>query len=436
MRHGRAMALVALLAGAIAGDAKAADFLVRPVTPAAGGSVDAPEGARTWPSVEAVLKSGGLKGGDRILLMAGDHGPLVVRGARFAVPVVIEPQPGAAAHVGSITTNDAAFVTFRGLQVWPKGGAMPGFAVVLSGKKTADLVFEGLDIRSADDAAGFAGWALEDWRANKVSGMLLQGARTTVRDVTVTGAYNGILLTGDGGVIEGSLVDGFSGDGMRALGNDSRISHNTIRNCIIINDSHRDGIQSYSTGPDDKPGAGTQRRLVIEGNRILEWTLPVASPLRCAMQGIGMFDGMFDGVRIENNVIVVSAYHGIAMAGALNSVIRNNTVVAANGRGGKRPWIRVGAHKNGTPSGNVLVTGNLTNFLNTKADAGKGIVVSGNVTAVPLRDFVDFGRLDLRLRPSSPAVDAADRVASAATDIDGVARWKGQGPDAGAHESY
>jgi parallel beta-helix repeat protein len=377
-----------------------------------------------------------VKGGDRILLMDGDHGPLVVRGARFDSPVIIQAEDHARVHVSSITLNDAANVTFRHLAVWPNGVDPKRNAVIIAAKNTDRIVFDTLDVRSAPDATDYVTWPVQMWQANKINGLLVQGTRTAVRNIRVTGVYNGILVTGDASAIEDSVVDGFAGDGMRALGNNSRISRNRIQNCFVINKSHRDGIQSYSRGPNGKPGAGTQRDLVIEGNRILEWTLGRNSPLRCELQGISLFDGMFDSIRIENNVVVMSAYHGITVAGGLNSIIRNNTVVAANGQPGRRPWIRVSAHKNGTPSKNVLVADNLANFFPTKPDPRMKIIFTNNVVATPARDFANFGGLDLSLRKGSPAVDAGDPSTAAPNDVTGAPRWKGRGPDAGAYESY
>ena len=50
-----------------------------------------------------------------------------------------------------------------------------------------------------------------------------------------------------------------------------------------------------------------------------------------------MFDGMYDGVKIRNNVIQASGYHGITITGALNSEVVNNTVLNTKASGSAWP---------------------------------------------------------------------------------------------------
>ena len=59
----------------------------------------------------------------------------------------------------------------------------------------------------------------------------------------------------------------------------------------------------------------------------MEWRGRDAPDLACSLQGIGLFDGMYEGLNIRNNLVVVSAYHGINAGGALDSVVVNNTII-------------------------------------------------------------------------------------------------------------
>jgi parallel beta-helix repeat protein len=390
-----------------------------------------------WKTVAQVLNSGQVKAGDRILLLSGYHGNLVLRDEIYSAPIIIAAAPGATAHVDTILATNTRNVIFRDLKVWPRT-TMTNSAIVRTYTDTSDLAFVNLDIRGAPDAGNYMNWTLSDWRIGLMTGMMLQGQRVTVTNTRTTGVQYGIVATGDDALLDNNIVDGFSGDGMRALGDNSVVTNNKIQNCIFLNDGlHRDGFQSYSIGPGGNIGTGTQYNLTLENNKIFEWASPVQNPMRCRLQGISLFDGTYDGFKIENNIVVVSAYHGITIAGAQNTIVANNTVVDPSGNPGKFPWIRLATTKNGIPSRNSQVVNNLADSVVTVSDATKGIYVANNVDASSASvDFVDFARNNLSLRSSSPAVDQGDPQRMAADDIMGTKRFKGKAPDAGAYESF
>jgi hypothetical protein len=101
------------------------------------------------------------------------------------------------------------------------------------------------------------------------------------------------------------------------------------------------------------------RDLTLDSNTIIEWTHAPDHPLRGGLQGIGMFDGPYENLLIQNNVVVTRHTHGISVYGAFGAQIINNTVVSLSGRPGKYPMIRVKKQKDGTPSENVRVANNL-----------------------------------------------------------------------------
>lgn len=179
------------------------------------------------------------------------------------------------------------------------------------------------------------------------------------------------------------------------------------------------------------------RNLTIEDNKIFEWVSPQVSPLRCQLQGISMFDGMFDGVIVRNNVVATSRYHGITINGALNSKIVNNTVVNITGQKTNYPWIMLSPHKNGTPSKNVDVANNLAMDIRVKPNPSLGHTVLNNV--IPGSIFNDFtapGNQDYTLKSGSSAIDKGAAAYAPQDDLVGAARPKGKAPDAGAYESF
>ena len=406
------------------------------VTAVTAAAAAVPAGATTWKSLGALLSSGQVKGGDRIFLMDGYHGPITFRGMAFSSTVVVAPMPGQTAHVDTILIDSSKNIVFRGLKVWPLTSTNNG-AIIRTYGSASDITFDALDLRADVDSPNYMKWPLTTWTAKKRIGFMTQGPRNSVTNNRITGIQHGILSMGASALVEKNIIDGFSGDGMRALGNDTIVRNNKVQNCFQIDGNHADGFQAYSVGPGGTPGTGTLMNLVVENNKLFEWTNATSSPYRCKLQGIGMFDGMYDGTRIENNSIIASAYHGITVAGALNTVIRQNTVVNSNGLAGKYPWVRVSYHKNGTPPRNVQVVNNFgSNFIDT-TNTAQNIYFGNNIRVGPATtEFAGWTAQNLALKAGSLAIDAGDKTKTNKADILGIARWKGAAPDVGAFESF
>ncbi len=421
-------------------DGSAADFFVdaRTAGPIDGAPVatgNSTDHGHSWQSLDDLLASGKVSGGDRIFLRQGRHGALIVRGVHFSEPVLIAPAPGESAQLESINIRDSANVIFDSLAVWSSSVTQDREAMIRSYRDTSDLTFRNLAVRATESARDYMRWELSDWLNNKRSGILADGDHITIVGNHLSGIRHGILTLGDNALVEKNIVDGFSGDGMRALGDDSIVRGNQVRNCFKIDENHDDGFQSF-TRTGNRAGNGLLRNLVIENNRIFEWSSPRQNKLRCRLQGISLFDGMYDGVVIRNNLVSVSAYHGITVAGALNSAIVNNTVVDAQGEPGISPWIGVFRHKDGTPSSHVTVANNLSTGMKAKTSYQHEIVVTDNVILTNVfTEFVSFSDGDFGLRPDALAVDRGDMKFAPATDINGVRRPQGKAPDAGAFES-
>ncbi|GAB4383261.1 MAG: hypothetical protein Kow0045_05010 [Albidovulum sp.] len=372
-----------------------------------------------------------------MFLMDGYHGPLLIKGQKFTTPVLIAPVPGQTAHVDAIAITGSSNIAISGLKVWATSANAGNGGLVRTYADTSDIWLTGLDVRAVADSGNYMNWSQATWLNNQRRGIQADGNRITVARNRITGIYHGIEGIGPNALIEENIVDGFSGDGMRALGDNTIVRRNKVQNCFQVNANHADAFQSWSRGPGGKPGTGTLQGLLVEDNKFFEWTSSQSNPLRCKLQGIGMFDGMYNNVTIRNNVIVVSAYHGINIAGAENSVVVNNTVVHPNGTKGKFPWINIAYHKSGKPSHDVKVANNLAMNVKNQSDPTRNIFVTNNIiVSSASREFTDFANWDLTLRSTSTAVDAGTAQLAPATDIDGNPRRLGRAPDAGAYESH
>ncbi len=398
--------------------------------------VQAATASTTYPNFDALMKAGVVKSGDRIFLMAGHHGQLMMRSENFASDVTVAAAPGQVARVTGITVYDSTHIVFRDLKVWDNVGNGSTVGLIRTFGATSDILFTNLDVRSVDISPNYMSWTLSDWLNNGRLAFDTDGQRISVVGNRLTGVRRGIFMQADFGLVENNVIDGFAGDAMRALGDNTMVRGNKVQNCFKVDGTHVDGLQSFSRGPNGNIGAGTVYRITIENNKIYEWNTPATNPLRCALQGIGMFDGFYDGFIIRNNVISVSKYHGIAMAGALNTVITQNTVVNPSGQTGGAPWIAISYHRSGAPSHDVTVANNVVNSLHVTADAARKVVATNNtVVSNFMTEFVSPSGRDYRLLPTAKAANAGAMANATPLDILGVARPKGKGPDAGAFES-
>jgi len=165
-------------------------------------------------------------------------------------------------------------------------------------------------------------------------------------------------------------------------------------------------------------------------------------PVRCRLEGIGLFDGTYVDWVIENNVVIVDHWHGITVMGGRNVRIVNNTVIDARRGEPGPPWITITSHKLGQPSRDSFIINNLSTRLDPKSARGgtfsysrPGVTVRNNIRVVdPPAYFRDPATGELRLKPGSLPIDAGTSDMAPATDIAGVPRPRGKAVDVGAYE--
>ncbi len=153
------------------------------------------------------------------------------------------------------------------------------------------------------------------------------------------------------------------------------------------------------------------------------------------MQGVGLFDGMYENWLVENNLIITNHWHGISFYGAINCKIINNTVVDNDNTPEPDPWIMVNDHKNGTPSSGVIVRNNIA----TDYSLTGGFTEDHNIEITMNNASTYFinpsgGIGDYHLIATSPAIDAGSGDGAPSIDKDGVSRPQGNGFDIGCYE--
>jgi hypothetical protein len=410
-----------------------AEFYVDPASGAAGN--DGSE-ARPWQTLEAVVGAGKfgttIQAGDQVWLRSGYHGAFVVRGGSYAPPIQVSAASCQSPRVSHVSFSQTSGWVVGGLTISPSYDAtLDPLDMVLVDTSSSNVIVENCRAFSVEDASS---WSATDWVNLPSNGAFVRGDSVTIRNCVFTNVRFGISVDGANASIQNNQVVNFSADGMRGLGDYGLFEYNLVKN-VYVDDAagdtnHDDGFQSWSLGPDG-PGDGVVTGVVLRGNVFLNREDP-NQKFPNAMQGIGCFDGMFDNWVVENNVVITDHWHGISFYGMRNSRIVNNTVIDLNDVDPGPPWIMVTAHKDGTPSENVVVRNNLATDFSLE---GQQVVGDHNTTLTALDTFfVNPAKFDLHLLASSPAIDVGSSESAPNLDADGIARPQGAAVDLGAYE--
>jgi len=378
------------------------------------------------PETPLVPKNPGapVKAGDTILLRSGYHGEIFLRGGFNSDYITIASQDGHTPYLKRIWLSAVSKWVLRGLTVSPelapeyKSYWIHGLIYIESHGwhgPSSDVIIENCYVYSVQDTSN---WTEVDWNNLASTGIKVSGPDMVVRNNTLKNINFGIVAGGDNIVAEYNKIENFAGDGMRGGGDDQVFQYNIIKNCYKVNGNHDDGIQFYT-------GGNPTRRVVLRGNLIIgneDLNQPFGGPL----QGIGCFDGPYIDWVVENNVVLVSHYHGISLYDAFNCRIVNNTVydVAQS----YPIWISVA----GSSSDNI-VRNNLSITISTGGDP-QAVVDHNLLITDPDEFFMDYQNYDMRLKKGSPAIDAGSDVLAPDTDIAGNPRPYGMGYDIGAYE--
>lgn len=409
------------------------------VDPASGSMANAGTAAQPWSTLEAVFTANKtFAAGDEIVLRSGYHGAPTVKGTN-AGDVTIRPDTGASPKLRNLVVKSGARWVIEGLDICP-GNEVPGTGFtgnIVEIESSASLVtLRGCTVRSFLSTAG---WTLENWRTLPMRGIRTAATYTTLSNNRVETVSYGISLrkTAAFTSVSGNLIKAFSFDGIVALADDCVFESNTVTDAYVSDNTHNhdDFFQSWSVGTDGfTVGQGTVYRVTLRGNTFISRT-DASQPFAANPQGIGCFDGYYEGWLIENNIIASKTSHGIALYGAIDCKVVNNTVVENPfdpAGGSTRPWIKIAEHK----TRSTLPTGNLVrNNISAKpvdAAAGSSTVDFHHTTTAYSSYFANPAAFDYSLKTTSPAKDNGSDSVAPPLDITGASRVVPY--DVGAHE--
>jgi len=370
-----------------------------------------------------------VQGGDTISLQSANYGDFTISGKNNSSFVIIQAYIGSTPVFSRIDFHNSSYWKLFGINIKPRfsSGADGKTALDLNGSY---LAAENCVINYSEDISG---WTDSDWLARSGNGIAMDGDHISVLNNTITVIDHGISCDATNSLVSGNMIANFRGDGIRGLSDDVVYEYNTIKNSFDVDDNHDDGFQSWSYGSGGV-GTGTVLNVALHGNTIINYEDP-NQPYKGNLQGVGLFDGMFENWVVENNLVITNHWHGISFYGAINCKIINNTVIDNDLAPSPDPWIMIHDHKNGTPSSGVIVRNNIA----TDYSITGGVTEDHNIE-ITMNDASTYflnpsgGSGDYHLNSTSPAIDAGSGDDAPNIDKDGVTRPQGSGWDLGCYE--
>jgi parallel beta-helix repeat protein len=358
---------------------------------------------------------GVVQAGDVIYLRSGNHGSVDLFGAINKDFIFVEAEGGQKPILANLSLAGASKWVFRGLTIQNTKRNLVEFLNHNFLGPTDNIIFEQNQLWSLPAVDN---WTQQDWVSQGADiGIYDQASCSTIKNNQLRNIRRGMILAGDNALVEGNVIDNFGDDAVDILASHITVRGNRITNSHDLGDgNHNDAIQGWTEE------GKTNRDTIIDGNTIISSTNPKL-PFSGYLQGISVFDGIWDNIRIANNIVVTNAWHGIALFGTRRSLIVNNTVVGIDPA--ITTWIGVFNMKGETkPASDTVVRNNIASRYSLGIP---GIIADHNVTAAaPLNFFALFdvarAQYDLHILPNSPARGAGIPELAPQSDVDGRPR--------------
>jgi parallel beta-helix repeat protein len=326
-----------------------------------------------------------LKPGDHVILLPGDHGAVQV--SRYSNPELINAtswlwidyRPGAISH--NLDIRDMSRWLVTNAEVTPSGPVKALVEFSQNANQSSNIVFADGNIYNDKDSSG---WSATKWESIDDGYVSRSVVCSSLLRTKILNTRFGIQFSTDSqspdptknpvkGLIQDNVIKNFSGDGLRPVGSDILVQNNYIVDEYVDQSegdgNHDDGIQSWALN------GAVYSNITIDHNWVQESTDPSRAH-NAEMQGISSFDGEIDNVRVTNNVVLASAYHGISWYGVNNSLIDHNTVINPT-KNTHNLWIYIPKGKSGAPATGDTISNNVATGY-----------VAGDPSVVKINDYI------------------------------------------------
>lgn len=182
--------------------------------------------------------------------------------------------------------------------------------------------------------------------------------------------------------------------------------YNGIVDGIYMHDGIDSGTGLHFDGMQGQPNSGKQEQVSAHwkftNNRIIRQT-DAKLKYPTYLQGMSAFDGQWDDVLVENNLIVTEHWHCSTFSGGSNITWKNNTCLPAGqdnkAYGANQPWLSPWPNKANYIGSNFKFINNVGFQFNVRAPSGvdankfldsAGIVSTGNVMSGNVLTLADF----------------------------------------------
>ena len=309
------------------------------------------ENTQPWTTLP-VNPNGPIKPGDTLVLMSGNHGDIDIRQYVNDAFISVIAGKGQSPVAGSLYLLASSHWLFRGIkfQKVKPANTPPRTRVLLANLASHgwigpsdNVIFVDNSISTEDSTAA---WTDQDWVDRPYDTAFSTSARcTTFANNHIYNVRDAVYLAGSDVLVQDNLIERFGNDGIDVTASNTIVRRNLIRNGMHTDKDylHPDGIQGW----------GTPKNVVIDSNRVINLDHP--------MQGIDVFTGHFDGLRVTNNLVIVVTWNGMTIVGVDNLSIVNNTVLSGNPT--YTTWILTGGSKEDPNPKNVVVRNNIATML-------------------------------------------------------------------------
>ena len=248
----------------------------------------------------------GASGGDTIVLKDGHYGSLKLT-ADFSSTVTIRAEDHLGATISGLDLFGATNLTFDGIDFYSGGNGGIGRGIVSIERGSSGIAIVNSEVHGNQDGIYAGHYGIYNRESNNV----------TFRNNDIHDVDNGIVIFGSvGAEVSGNRIDYFYQDAMKLAG---------LRSSKILD--------NISYGKVFKPGAvhsdfmqfqGSSSDVLIEGNAFLAGTV-------ADVQGIFLWDGTYDNITIENNLIHTGMARGISIQAGSGNVVESNTLLNVPG---------------------------------------------------------------------------------------------------------